>query len=138
MVVTTNIRLERILLHSRATSISRFGMDNMIPSCVTGTPIAWNRIRAADADCCCKNSTIQFSARLGMGMIKNRKQRGKIKDRTVLAPKHKTTLAIHQVTRENMLSDSRTSSGAARMAQRPKKFIARARLNRTAPVRGLG
>ena len=48
MVVTTSIRLERILLHSRATSISSPGIDSMIPSCVAGTPTARNMIRAAD------------------------------------------------------------------------------------------
>jgi hypothetical protein len=36
MAVTNSIRLDRILLHSRATSISSPGIDNMIPSCVAG------------------------------------------------------------------------------------------------------
>ena len=67
MVVTTSIRVDRILLHSRATSILRLGIDSMIPSCVTGTPTARNMIRAATADCCCKNSTIRLKANSGMG-----------------------------------------------------------------------
>ena len=79
MVVTTSIRLERILLHSRATSISSPGMDNMIPSCVTGTPTARNMIRAANADCCCRNSTIQLKANSGMGTIQEQKAKRKQK-----------------------------------------------------------
>src|SRR5260370_35617255 len=106
MVVTTSIMLDRILLHSRATSISSPGMDNMIPSPVTGTPTAQNKIRAAIADCCCKNSTIQLRANSGMGTIKNRKQRGNRKDRKTSTPKQSITLPIHQVTSAHMLSDT--------------------------------
>ena len=76
MVVTTSIRLDRMLLHSRLTSISRFGIDSMIPSCVTGTLAARNMIRAASADCCCKNSIMRLRAKSGIGTIKKRKQRG--------------------------------------------------------------
>ena len=49
-MITISIVLERMLLHSRATSISKAGIDNMIPSRVTGTWAARKRISDATAD----------------------------------------------------------------------------------------
>src|ERR1039457_675522 len=97
MVVTTSIRLDRILLHSRATSMSSPGMDSMIPSCVTGTPTARNMIRADTADCCCKNSTIQFKANSGMGTTKKRKQEGKKTAEKFLLQKQTGTGETHRL-----------------------------------------
>src|SRR5580698_2877830 len=95
-------------------------------------------IRAADADCCWRNSMIQFRAKLGMGTIKSKKQRGKRNNRKVLAPKQNKTLASHQATIENILSDNRTSSDAVGIPHRAQQAIAKARVNRTNPGRELG
>ena len=75
-VVITSIRLERMLLHSRATSMSSPGMDSIIPSCVTGTRATRNMSRAVVADCCCNHSMVQFNTASGIGTINSRKQRG--------------------------------------------------------------
>ena len=80
MVVTSNMRLERMLLHSRATSMFRPGMDSKIPSRALGTPKAENSSSAAIADPRCNNCTIRTNATDGMGTIQKRKHKGKRRD----------------------------------------------------------
>ena len=47
MVVTSNIELDRMLLHSRATSTVNPEMCSSMPRCSTGTPAAMKSNRAA-------------------------------------------------------------------------------------------
>src|SRR5208283_3316375 len=77
IVVTNNIRLERILLHSSATSSVSPGIVNWTPSCVTGTPAVAKRRLAAHAEPCCKKLTMWFNANSGRGTNHSRKHRGK-------------------------------------------------------------
>ena len=49
MLAINNITLERILLHSRATSMFTPGMERANPCCETGTPVNENMSRAATA-----------------------------------------------------------------------------------------
>ena len=113
MVVITNRQLERMLLHSFATSISSPVRERKIPFRWTGSPTARNSKVAIHADPCWSHPTITFNTTPGTGTSKNKKQRGNRKDRKARWPKQNTTLAIHQVTRVNMASDGRTSSDAA-------------------------
>src|SRR5207247_1333774 len=102
MLATNNITLERILLHSRATSIFTPGIDRTNPCCETGTPINENMSRAATALSACKNSTTLFKANDGMGTIQRRKTSGNRSVREVWVPKHVTKLAIHHSTSASM------------------------------------
>ena len=106
MVVTINIRLDRKLLHSCATSRVNPGIDRMTPFCVTGIPNAENSILAEVADHCCQKATILFKTGAGMGTSQNRKQRGNRNWRAMRAPKHKTKDPIHQITIAAMLTES--------------------------------
>ena len=67
MVVTTNIKLERILLHSLATSSVSPGTATKVPSWLTGMPAMVNSSTAADADPCCSKYTMWCKANSGMG-----------------------------------------------------------------------
>ena len=61
MVVTTNIRLERMLLHSRATSTVKPGIVSRVPSSATGIPTAEKSRWADVTDPSCSSLTIGFS-----------------------------------------------------------------------------
>src|SRR5579872_429425 len=76
MLVTINIRLDRKLLHSCATSRVNPGIDRMIPFCTTGIPKAENSTLADVADPCCQKATTLFNASAGIGTSQNKKQRG--------------------------------------------------------------
>src|SRR5271166_5003094 len=90
MVVTNKIRLERMLLHSSATSSVSPGIVSRRPSCVTGTPaIAKSRL-AAYAELCCKKLTMWFNANSGRGTNHNKKHRGKTQTREIRVPKQQT------------------------------------------------
>lgn len=62
MVVTSNIELERMLLHSCASSTVKPGMVSRTPSWATGTATAAKSMDAADADPCCNRPTNAFMA----------------------------------------------------------------------------
>ncbi len=111
MVVTSNMRLDRMLLHSRATSTFRPGIDSTIPARTFGTPKAENSSSAAIADPRCNNCTIFVKATGGMGTIQKRKQSGKRSVRARLVPKHRTNAAIHKITKAAMPTDNRNSAG---------------------------
>src|SRR5271165_4651793 len=98
IVVTNNIRLERILLHSSATSSVSPGMVNRTPSCVTGTPAVAKRRLAAYAEHCCKKFTMWFNANSGRGTSHNKKHSGKTHTRERRVPKQQTNDPIHHVT----------------------------------------
>src|SRR6266446_2883087 len=89
MVVTTSIMLDRMLLHSRATSISSPGMDNMIPSRVTGTPTS-----PKQDSCCYRGLLLQefddpAQSKLGDGDDQEQQAEGKEKRSESLDPKAK-------------------------------------------------
>src|SRR5271166_2655989 len=102
IVVTNNIRLERILLHSSATSSVSPGIVNWTPSCVTGTPAVAKRRLAAHAEPCCKKLTMWFNANSGRGTNHSRKHREKTYIREIRVPKQQTNDPIHQMTTANM------------------------------------
>src|SRR5579864_8585507 len=106
MLVTINMRLERKLLHSCATSRVSPGIESMIPSCVTGTPTAENSTLAEIAEPCCQKATILFNTGAGIGTNQNKKQRGNRNCRAMRVPKHSTKDPIHQVTIASMLTES--------------------------------
>src|SRR5437867_8198423 len=138
MLATSNITLERILLHSRATSMFAPGIERTTPCCETGTPINENMSRAATALSACKNSTTLFTANDGMGTIQRRKTSG---NRSVLearVPKHATKLAIHHSTSTSMLSESWTSSGAPTSLHFAKPAIKTAPNNNAEAMRKFG
>ena len=102
MLVTSNIRLERKLLHSWATSRLNPGIVNMIPFCVTGTPSAENSQLAEMAEPCCQRATNVFNVASGIGTRQNRKQSGKSNNRKVSTPKQTMNDPSHQVTTASM------------------------------------
>ena len=106
ILVTINIRLERKLLHSCATSRVNPGIDNMIPSCETGIPKAENSTVAESADPCCHKATILFKAGAGIGTNQSKKQRGNTNSRAMRVPKQSTKDPIHQITIASMLTES--------------------------------
>src|SRR3981189_2942747 len=98
MVVTINIKLDRILLHSAATSTVNPGIEISIPVWSTGTPAAQSSKWADAAEPCCSSPTIGFSMNSGRGTIQNKKHRGKsarlkarVQKQTIKAPIHHTT-----------------------------------------------
>src|SRR5258708_7763216 len=111
MLQTTNIRLERMLLHSLATSTVKPGMVSKTPSFATGTPTAANSTCAVKADPCCKRLTISFKTACGNGTSQNRKQRGKSNDRETREPEQRMKAPIHDSTSENILIESCMSEG---------------------------
>src|SRR5579863_8275709 len=98
MVVISNIELDRMLLHSLATSTVKPGMVSMKPFCATGTPAAVNRIWAADVEPCCKSLTTLFNRNVGNGTIQNKKQSGKSNAFETRVPKQQTKAPIHHRT----------------------------------------
>jgi hypothetical protein len=110
MVVISSIRLERILLHTFATSSVNPGIESNKPSCATGTWTVTKSARAANADPYCRYSIIRSSAKDGRGTFQNKNQRGKIRERVTLAPKQSAKLPIHQITNDTILIERRTSS----------------------------
>src|SRR5580698_9383124 len=98
MVVTTSIKLERMLLHSFATSTVKPGMVRKKPSCDTGTPTTVNRSSAVKADHCWRNVMMRASMNEGIGTIHKRKPSGKRKVRAARVPKHRTKAPAHQLT----------------------------------------
>src|SRR5271163_5023841 len=113
MVVTTSIKLERMLLHSFATSTVKPGMVRKKPSCETGTPTTVNRSSAVNADHCCRNVMMRASINEGIGTIHKRKPSGKRKVRAARVPKHRTNAPAHQLTTASMERVSRVSGPSA-------------------------
>src|ERR1700691_1011977 len=111
MLVSTSIKLGRMLLHSFATSRVKPGMVRKKPSCDTGTPTALNRNWAAKADHCCKKVMMWASTNSGTGTSHNKKPRGNMSVRATLFPKHKTNDPAHQITCARMSNESRVSEG---------------------------
>src|SRR5580704_3876981 len=111
MLVSTNIRLERMLLHSFATSRVKPGIVRKKPSCDTGTPAAVNKSWAANADHCCRNVIMWASMNSGAGTSHNKKPSGNRKARATALPKHRTNAPAHQITTASMLNESRASGG---------------------------
>jgi hypothetical protein len=75
MVVTASSKLERMLLHSWATSTVNPGMVSCIPSCVTGTPLTAKSAWADAAEPSCNSLMIGFKRNPGKGTIQNKKQK---------------------------------------------------------------
>ena len=111
MVVTTSIELERILLHSGATSSVNPGMWTNMPCCATGMPTAAKSKRADAAEPRCSRLTIGFIRKCGRGTIQNKKQRAKSDRRTARLPKQNRNAAIHHTTNASMFTASCTSGG---------------------------
>ena len=110
IVVTSNIKLDRMLLHSRATSTVRPGIDTRTPVRDTGTPTAEKSSDAAIADPCCSDWTILSSRNAGIGTSRNRKQRGKSSRRAAFVPKQITNAASHRTTKAAIPAAKRTSA----------------------------
>jgi len=106
MLAISNITLERMLLHSRATSMFTPGIERTNPCCETETPINENMSREAVVDCACRNSTVLFSGRDGIGTIQKRNRRGKRNEREARVPKQTTKLAIHHRSSASMPTES--------------------------------
>ena len=71
-------KLERMLLHSFATSTANPGNSNTKRSRKTGTPSMWNSWQAiAEVPTCSKYMSL-FSATVGSGTISRRNKRGKV------------------------------------------------------------
>src|SRR5579863_5298671 len=111
MLVTINIRLDRKLLHSVATSRLNPGIERNTPSCTTGTPNAESKRLADVAEPCCQMATIWFSNGAGNGTIQNKKHSGNKNRRTTRAPKHSTKDPIHQITIASISTESWASRG---------------------------
>lgn len=99
-----------MLLHSRATSTVSPGIDTRTPVRDTGTPAAEKSIDAAIADPCCSDCTILSSRNEGIGMSRNRKQRGKSRRRAAFVPKQITNAASHKTTKASIPAAGRTSA----------------------------
>ena len=110
VVVTSNIMLERMLLHSGATSMVNPGICTSMPRCSIGIPAAAKSKWADAAEPCCRRVTIGFKRDWGSGTIQSRKQRGKSARRKALVPKKKIKAPIHHARSANMFSESCTSA----------------------------
>src|SRR5271166_2240336 len=113
MVVTMSTRLERILLHSGATSRVSPGICTNMPSCVAGTRVIQKRECAACTDPCCKSRTTPFKANSGRGTSQNKKQRGNIERRKARVPKQRAKATITQITKARIFSVSSRSEERA-------------------------
>src|SRR5271166_1493712 len=139
ILLTSNTRLERILLHSLATSMFSPGIDSTTPSCPTGTRAVAKSRWAADAEPCCKKLTMRLKANSGTGTNHSKKHRGKTHIRKIRVPKQQTNDPIHYVTTANMLRES--CSSVARLPTHhlpPIKPIRTAITIRVRPVRKFG
>src|SRR5579859_7915733 len=106
-----SIELERILLHSLATSSVNPGIVSITPFCTTGTPIAENSPCAAKADPCCKRRTIWVRINSGNGTKPNKKHNGNRTNRETREPKQNRKIPIHESTRAIISIERRTSEG---------------------------
>ena len=79
-------RLERIPLHSFATSIVMPGRWKNIPSRWTGDPDRLNRNHATSADLSCRKTISGSSICSGTGTINKRKSRGNTEARDAFFP----------------------------------------------------
>jgi hypothetical protein len=79
-------RLERILLHSLAISISRTGVDNIRPYRRTGIPAAVNRQLVHVAEPFCSQAMILAELTVGNGTISRRNNNGKRANLAALNP----------------------------------------------------
>ncbi len=122
-VVTNSIRLDRMLLHSRATSTVTPGIEMNIPFCMTGMPNAAKSNRVAFADCCCRKTTIRSSANSGSGTRQNRKRRANNNRCEIRLPKQNTKEPSHQVTRAVMFIARWTSGDKLGVLHRLKQPI---------------
>jgi len=138
MLQTTNIRLERMLLHSLATSTVKPGIVSKTPFCATGTPTAANNTCAAKADPCCKRLTISFKTACGNGTSQNRKQRGKSNDRETREPEQRMKAPIHDSTSENILIESCMSEGIEADQPLTKPVTKTAIASKRHPIRKFG
>ena len=134
MVVTTSIKLERMLLHSGATARIRSGMCNSRPRCSTGTRATTKRRYAAFAEPCCSKLTIASRTNSGRGTSQNKKHRGKSERRNARVPKQKIKAAIHQSTNADMFRERlvSTESDSLHLAT---ALIATATASNTEPIR---
>src|SRR5208282_5411430 len=110
MLVTRSIELDRMLLHSLATSTVKSGMVSRTPLWVTGTPTAAKSPCAAQVEPCCKRCTISFVATRGSGTNPNKKHKGKRTARAAREPKQRTKAPIHERTSANICSESLPSA----------------------------
>jgi len=115
ITVTSNIKLDRMLLHSGATSRVNPGICRSVPLCATGISNAWKSKCADTTEPRCRTLTTESSRNSGNGTIHNKKQRGKTARRKARAPKQRANAAIHHATNASMFTESCTSgdSGTA-------------------------
>ena len=109
MVVTKSMELERMLLHSCATSTERPGIVSTNPSCETGTPAALNSQWAERAEPCCSRFMTVANADCGQGTSQNRKHSGKIKALATWDPRQRVHAPIQKRTSASMRQESCTS-----------------------------
>src|SRR5579862_823587 len=134
ILVTTNMRLDRKLLHSCATSRLSPGIESTTPFCETGTPTVGNYTLAESAEPLCQNAIVLFNSRSGSGTSQNKKQSGNSKDRNVEAPKLTANDPSHQVTSVTILQNIRTSLASLKLT----KPITAATNNNASPIQPSG
>src|SRR5262249_40124696 len=93
-------RLERIPLHSCATSMDILGRRKMNPSRSTGAPLRLKKTSAIAAEPDCSQKTILRSNSSGMRMANSKKVKAKNEARALYAPRVNMKPAINKRTSE--------------------------------------
>src|ERR1700676_2635067 len=88
--------VERIPLHSLATSMLTAGRWKTSPSRRTGTPVKLKRISAISAEPDCNKAMARSSRKFGRGTVRKRKRREKWADFMADFPKEKANPAIQR------------------------------------------
>jgi 4'-phosphopantetheinyl transferase len=84
--VMKSARLERMLLHSFATSMVTPGTKRRNPCRETGVPTAWKMRYAISVEACCKARMTRSKATSGNGTISSKNKSGKAAARNALNP----------------------------------------------------
>src|ERR1035438_6251611 len=98
-------QLERIPLHSLATSSVIPGMDSTTPSWLTGTPAIEKSSWAADADASAEALFSQFTAASGSGTMKTRNATGKAAAAIHFEPRNRNPPATTKLINERAIRE---------------------------------
>src|SRR6266480_7410470 len=110
--------VERIPLHSLATSMLTRARWKTSPSLRTGTPVKLKRTSVISAEPACNKEMTRSSRKFGRGTVRKRKRRGKQADFTAAFPKEKTNPAIQSKRTARTLPVSRRSGATLSPAKR--------------------
>src|ERR1700687_6024814 len=110
--------VERIPLHSLATSMLTPGRWKTSPSRRTGTPVKLKRTSAISAEPDCSKEMTRSSRKFDRGTVRKRKRREKWADFTAAFPKEKANPAIQRKMTATTLQVSRRSGISLSPAKR--------------------